>query len=74
VVDSMACPAIAVEIAPERGADRSVNQSAADSLNDAGYQARVADALAAGLIEWQSEDGRLDTNHADNGHIWSQQP
>lgn len=74
VVDSMACPAIAVEIAPERGADRSVNQSAADSLNDAGYQARVADALAAGLIEWQSEDGRLDTNHTDNGHIGSQQP
>lgn len=60
VVDSMACPAVAVEIAPERGADRSVNQSPADSLNDAGYQARVADALTAGILEWQSEGGHLD--------------
>jgi N-acetylmuramoyl-L-alanine amidase len=50
VVDSMTCPAVAVEIAPSASA----GQTATDSLNDAGYQAKVADALAAALVEWQA--------------------
>lgn len=74
VVDSMACPAVAVEIAPERGADRSVNQSAADSLNDAGYQSRVAEALAAGVVEWQSEGGRINSGSIGNASMGGQQP
>ena len=49
-VDSMACPAVAVEVAPEYGA----GSSASGSLDDPGYQARVADALAAGLLEWRA--------------------
>jgi N-acetylmuramoyl-L-alanine amidase len=49
VVDSMECPAVAVEVAP----DASVGKSATDSLSDAGYQAKVADALAAALVEWR---------------------
>lgn len=49
VVDSMACPAVAVEVAP----DASGGQSATDSLSDAGYQAKVAEALAAALVEWR---------------------
>jgi N-acetylmuramoyl-L-alanine amidase len=51
-VDSMACPAVAVEIAPESaGAD-----SSGGGLDDPDYQARVAAALAAALLEWRTED------------------
>jgi N-acetylmuramoyl-L-alanine amidase len=50
-VDSMSCPAIAVEIAPERGPGNAVTAGA----DDEGYQARVADALAAALLEWKTE-------------------
>jgi N-acetylmuramoyl-L-alanine amidase len=49
VVDSMACPAVAVEVAP----DASRGQSATDSLSDANYQAKVAEALTAALVEWR---------------------
>ena len=55
-LDSMTCPAIAVEIAPERGLDRKVTAA----LSDPGYQARVAEALAAALLEWRTEAGRAE--------------
>ena len=51
VVDSMACPALAVEIAPERSA---LHETTA-GLGDPDYQARVATALAAALVEWRTE-------------------
>ncbi|MGD0548377.1 MAG: N-acetylmuramoyl-L-alanine amidase [Terracidiphilus sp.] len=51
VVDSMTCPAVAVEIAPEMGPDK----KPAAGLDDADYQARVAAALAAALVEWRAE-------------------
>jgi N-acetylmuramoyl-L-alanine amidase len=57
-VDSMTCPAVAVEVAPENapeavgpGAPGSTNASPADPV----YQARVAQALAAALVEWRAE-------------------
>jgi N-acetylmuramoyl-L-alanine amidase len=50
-IDSMACPAVAVEIAPERSA----GQQTTAGLDDADYQARVAVALAAALVEWRAE-------------------
>ena len=50
-VDSMTCPAVAVEIAPERGPDKKVTAD----LNDPEYQARVAEALAAALLALRSE-------------------
>jgi N-acetylmuramoyl-L-alanine amidase len=50
-VDSMTCPAVAVEVAPERGADKKVTAG----LDDPDYQARVAQALAAALLDWRSE-------------------
>jgi N-acetylmuramoyl-L-alanine amidase len=50
-LDSMTCPAVAVEIAPEMGADK----HAAAGLDDPDYQARVATALAAALVEWRAE-------------------
>ncbi len=51
VVDSMTCPALAVEIAPERIAGKQVKSA----LDDPGYQSRVASALAAALLQWRSE-------------------
>ena len=56
VVDSMACPAVAVEIAPEI----SPEHSQPTALDDSGYQARVAEALAAAILEW-----RADSWHAE---------
>jgi N-acetylmuramoyl-L-alanine amidase len=50
-VDSMTCPAVAVEVAPERGPDKKVTAG----LDDPNYQARVAGALAAALLDWRSE-------------------
>lgn len=50
-IDSMACPAVAVEIAPERNPAHEITAG----LNDKNYQARVAAALAAALVEWRTE-------------------
>jgi len=50
-IDSMTCPAVAVEIAP----DRSSESQAGASLDNADYQSRVAEALAAALVEWRSQ-------------------
>jgi N-acetylmuramoyl-L-alanine amidase len=49
-IDSMACPAVAVEISPQRQTDTS-------SPDDAGFEAQVADALAAALVEWRANGG-----------------
>jgi N-acetylmuramoyl-L-alanine amidase len=48
-VDSMTCPAVAVEIAPESADPKAAGPG------DPGYQAGVAQALAAALVEWRSE-------------------
>lgn len=50
-MDSMTCPAVAVEIAPELGQDKKVIAG----LEDAEYQARVAAAVAAALVQWRTE-------------------
>lgn len=55
VVDSMTCPALAVEVSP----DRASGESPVDSLNDPAYQAHVAEALAAALVEWRDEESHL---------------
>ena len=51
VIDSMTCPAVAVEVAPEITS----GQAQPTDVSDAGYQARVADALAAAIVQWRSE-------------------
>ncbi|MGD0732046.1 MAG: N-acetylmuramoyl-L-alanine amidase [Terracidiphilus sp.] len=51
-VDSMTCPAVAVELAPESAHPADSDQGAPD---DPAYQARVAEALAAALLEWRAE-------------------
>ncbi|MGH9600604.1 MAG: N-acetylmuramoyl-L-alanine amidase family protein [Terracidiphilus sp.] len=62
-LDSLTCPAVAVEIGPARGSDRAAggaaSSSAPGSLADPGYQAQVADALAAALVEWRVEGSQL---------------
>ena len=50
-VDSMVCPAVAVEVAPERDAAMRTTVE----LDNADYQARVAGALAAAILEWRTE-------------------
>jgi N-acetylmuramoyl-L-alanine amidase len=59
VVDSLACPAVAVEVAPQHAAGGDANgQGAAttsSSIDDPSYMAQVAEALAAALVEWRSD-------------------
>jgi N-acetylmuramoyl-L-alanine amidase len=50
-IDSMTCPALAIEVAPDRSSDA----GGSAGLDDPDYQARVADALAAALVEWRSQ-------------------
>jgi N-acetylmuramoyl-L-alanine amidase len=50
-LDSMTCPALAVEISPQRGED---NQITAEP-DDPDYQARVAASLAAAIVQWRTE-------------------
>jgi len=54
-IDSMACPAVAVEVAPERVQKTQGDAQGTDGLEDQSYQARVAEALAAALVEWRQE-------------------
>lgn len=50
VMDSMTCPAVAVEVAPERTGGK-----VTAALDSADYQVRVARALADALLEWRTE-------------------
>jgi N-acetylmuramoyl-L-alanine amidase len=50
-MDSLACPAVAVELAPLVGG----HVSKPRDLSDAGYQKSVVDALAAAVESWQSD-------------------
>jgi hypothetical protein len=48
----MVCPAIAFEFAPpsaEKG------EKSTTAMDDPAYQAKLAEALAAGLLAWQAE-------------------
>ena len=49
-MDSMTCPAVAVEVAPSPAGKQTPG-----NLDDPAYQTRVADALAAALVQWRSE-------------------
>lgn len=50
VIDSMTCPAVAVEVAPPQPS----SSGHAASIGDDAYQAQIADAIAAALLEWRS--------------------
>jgi hypothetical protein len=51
----MACPAVAVEIAPEKGS----GGSSAPILDAPDYQAHIATALADALVEWRAAAAHL---------------
>lgn len=51
-IDSMTCPAVAVEVVPEPAA----NAQGAGGFDDSAEQAQVAEALAAALVEWRAEE------------------
>lgn len=61
-IDSMACPAIAVEIAPPGPS----GDSSGGGIDDPNYEARIADALTAAVVEWRTE--------GSNGGMGGQQP
>jgi N-acetylmuramoyl-L-alanine amidase len=50
-VDSMTCPAVAIEMGPIRDANRKV----VTEVTDTGYQTQVVTALAAALLEWKTD-------------------
>jgi N-acetylmuramoyl-L-alanine amidase len=50
-LDSMTCPALAVEIGPERGEGNKITAEP-DNFD---YQAKIAAALAAAVLEWRTE-------------------
>jgi N-acetylmuramoyl-L-alanine amidase len=50
-LDSFACPAVAVEIAPLPA----TSSGSGSALTDAAYQRRVIDAMAAALQQWQED-------------------
>jgi N-acetylmuramoyl-L-alanine amidase len=52
-IDSMNCPAVALELAPERDTDKKTTAEP----DNADYQARVAMILADALLEWRSDAG-----------------
>jgi N-acetylmuramoyl-L-alanine amidase len=50
-VDSMTCPAVAIEMAPIRGADR----KAVTDVTDPDYQTQLVESLAAAILEWKTD-------------------
>lgn len=52
--DSMACPAVVIELAPERDADKKT----ISEPDDAKYQATIAATLAGAILEWRADEGR----------------
>ncbi len=50
-IESMTCPAVAIELAPERDPDHKITAEP----DDTDYQARVAQTLATALLEWRAD-------------------
>jgi len=48
----MTCPAVAVEVASPQPAQTSGHTA---NIGDSAYQAQIADAIAAGLLEWRAQ-------------------
>jgi N-acetylmuramoyl-L-alanine amidase len=50
-VENMTCPAVTIEIAPERDSEHKITAEP----DDHDYQARIAGTLAAAILEWRAE-------------------
>jgi N-acetylmuramoyl-L-alanine amidase len=55
-IESMTCPALAIEIGPQRDSDHKV----ITEPDNPDYQARVAAALAVAVLEWRSDPTRTE--------------
>ena len=55
-VESMTCPALAVELGPQRDADKKITAEP----DNPDYQAQVATALAAAVLEWRYDPSRTE--------------
>jgi N-acetylmuramoyl-L-alanine amidase len=55
-VESMTCPALAVELGPQRDADKKITAEP----DNPDYQAQVATALAAAVLEWRYDPNRTE--------------
>lgn len=55
-IESMTCPALAVEVGPQRDADKKITAEP----DNPDYQARIATALAAAVLEWRSDPNRTE--------------
>ena len=55
-IESMTCPALAVEIGPQRDSDGKITAEP----DNPDYQARVATSLAAAVLEWRSDPNRAE--------------
>ena len=58
-IDSMTCPAVAIEVAPEKAPGDASSHGSTNSLDDATYQAHIAQALADALVEWRTTDAQF---------------
>jgi N-acetylmuramoyl-L-alanine amidase len=57
----MTCPAVAVELAPERDSDHKITAEP----DDPEYQAHLAQTLATALLEWRTQTARPDAARPD---------
>jgi len=53
-IESMTCPAVAIELGPQRDAEKKVTAQP----DNPDYQTQVASALAAAILEWRSDPNR----------------
>ena len=69
-IESMACPAVVVEVAPERDSDHKVTAGP----DNADYQARIAQTLATAMLEWKAQLSRPDATRSNSGSTEARQP
>jgi N-acetylmuramoyl-L-alanine amidase len=55
-VESMTCPALAIEIGPQRDSDNAITAEP----DNPDYQTRVAASLAAAVLQWRSDPARTE--------------
>jgi N-acetylmuramoyl-L-alanine amidase len=61
-IESMTCPAVAVEIGPQRDADSKITAEP----DNPDYQARVANTLAAAVLDWRSDPNRTPSSAGES--------
>lgn len=71
-LDSLACPAVVVEVAPERASDGSI----AAEVTDPAYQAQVVETIVGAIMTWKSEWESEPTHESGHeaGHAGGHQP